>query len=457
MSGPKVVTLVTKEEMEAICRTLLAGVDAASAELLAGGGGGGGDLEVFGQELERRRQDLNRLMEQGLLNDMYKLASATTVFIKAEAQRFEAQAVAKALSLHERRRHLASAARGLAKSLPQGEQLEELARRASEVPPEELAGLEQLLRAHCTALMPELGAAGTGAEQQELASRLGQGLVGVRLEDWLAQSVKPASAREMQIARALAELEVCGGEARGQAFARRAAALQGANEARQALLSDSLLLDLGAELQRVRQLAVQRGKLKEAQAKLKAVGGAKAAAMEQRLEAAIAASASSAAETEALLAEAEKTLKEVLAEIAAAARHRALLKGLATLGYEVREDMATALVHEGRIVVHKSGKTDYGVEIGAPASSERLQVRVVASDRPSPKRSADRDRDQEVLWCGEVEKLGELLEAEGSHLEIEKGLAPGVAPIKVVALGASSADAESREAAKPKQRRLSVN
>lgn len=457
MSGPKVVTLVTKEEMEAICRTLLAGVDAASAELLAGGGGGGGDLEVFGQELERRRQDLNRLMEQGLLNDMYKLASATTVFIKAEAQRFEAQAVAKALSLHERRRHLASAARGLAKSLPQGEQLEELARRASEVPPEELAGLEQLLRAHCTALMPELGAAGTGAEQQELASRLGQGLVGVRLEDWLAQSVKPASAREMQIARALAELEVCGGEARGQAFARRAAALQGANEARQALLSDSLLLDLGAELQRVRQLAVQRGKLKEAQAKLKAVGGAKAAAMEQRLEAAIAASASSAAETEALLAEAEKTLKEVLAEIAAAARHRALLKGLATLGYEVREDMATALVHEGRIVVHKSGKTDYGVEIGAPASSERLQVRVVASDQPSPKRSADRDRDQEVLWCGEVAKLGELLEAEGSHLEIEKGLAPGVAPIKVVALGAAAADAESREAAKPKQRRLSVN
>jgi len=456
MSGPKVVTLVTTEEMEAICRTLLAGVDAASAELLAGGGGGGGDLEVFGQELERRRQDLNRLMEQGLLNDMYKLASATTVFIKAEAQRFEAQAVAKALSLHERRRHLAGAARGLAKSLPQGEQLEQLARQASEVPPEELAGLEQLLRAHCKALVPELGT-GTGTEQQELASRLGQGLVGVRLEDWLAQSVKPASAREMQIARALAELEVCGGEARGQTFARRAAALQDANEARQALLSDSLLLDLGAELQRVRQLAVQRAQLKEAQAKLKAVGGAKAAAMERRLEAAIAASASNAAETEALLAEAEKTLKEVLAEIAAAARHRALLKGLATLGYAVREDMATALVHEGRIVVHKSGKTDYGVEIGAPASSERLQVRVVAADQPSPKRSADRDRDQEILWCGEVEKLGELLEAEGSHLEIEKGLAPGVAPIKVVALGAASADAESREAAKPKQRRLSVN
>ena len=54
-----------------------------------------------------------------------------------------------------------------------------------------------------------------------------------------------------------------------------------------------------------------------------------------------------------------------------------MLEGLAALGYEVREGMATALAEKGRIVVRKPAATDYGIELGAPQGAARLQVRVV--------------------------------------------------------------------------------
>ena len=57
------------------------------------------------------------------------------------------------------------------------------------------------------------------------------------------------------------------------------------------------------------------------------------------------------------------------------ARRRAVLGGLAKLGYEVRESMSTAWAQEGRLVVRKPNTTDYGVELGGPSDVSRLQVR----------------------------------------------------------------------------------
>ena len=59
-------------------------------------------------------------------------------------------------------------------------------------------------------------------------------------------------------------------------------------------------------------------------------------------------------------------MSSALADIAATARRKAVLGGLAALGYEVRETLATALAREGRIVVRKPGTQDYGVELAAP-------------------------------------------------------------------------------------------
>ena len=49
--------------------------------------------------------------------------------------------------------------------------------------------------------------------------------------------------------------------------------------------------------------------------------------------------------------------------MAAAARRRAVLQALSSLGYEVTEGMATAWVEDGAIVLRKAANRDYGVEL----------------------------------------------------------------------------------------------
>lgn len=129
---------------------------------------------------------------------------------------------------------------------------------------------------------------------------------------------------------------------------------------------------------------------------------------------------------------------------AASARRRAVLSGLAALGYEVRESMATAWAQDGRLILRKPASADYGVELGASANLDRLQIRVVGADQPSQPRTTERDRDQEVIWCGEFDRLRADLAARGSDLVIERALGIGAQPVKSVAIPFSaSAPAEA--------------
>ncbi|HEV3304103.1 MAG TPA: hypothetical protein VG055_30915, partial [Planctomycetaceae bacterium] len=120
------------------------------------------------------------------------------------------------------------------------------------------------------------------------------------------------------------------------------------------------------------------------------------------------------------------------AELAAAARRKAILGGLAALGYEVREGMATAWTQNGRLIVKKPNATDYGVELAAPEDASRLQVRLVGAVNPASARDPVRDRDQEAMWCSDFGKLRELVAASGGDVLIERALAVGAQPVKTV-------------------------
>jgi hypothetical protein len=149
---------------------------------------------------------------------------------------------------------------------------------------------------------------------------------------------------------------------------------------------------------------------------------------------------------EGLLGDAGAAIERAQAELAAAARRKAILGGLAALGYEVREGMATAWTRSGRLVVKKPNATDYGVEAAAPEDASRLQVRLVGAVNPASARNPVRDRDQEAMWCSEFGKLGELVAAAGGDVVIERALAVGAQPVKTVtfddvtAAGAVDAD-----------------
>jgi hypothetical protein len=98
--------------------------------------------------------------------------------------------------------------------------------------------------------------------------------------------------------------------------------------------------------------------------------------------------------------------------------------------------MITSWVRDGRITLQKPGTPDYGVELGAPADAARLQIRLVGSDRPSTPRSAQRDRDQETIWCSEFGKLQDLIAKSSGELIIERAQPVGAVAVKTVAMGA---------------------
>ena len=118
-----------------------------------------------------------------------------------------------------------------------------------------------------------------------------------------------------------------------------------------------------------------------------------------------------------------------LQQQAALARRQAVLQGLASLGYEVREGMATAWAQTGRVVLRKPATPGYGLEVGGKADNGRLQLRAVALNA---NRDSQRDRDIETLWCGEFQRLQALLAAQGGELSVERALGVGEVALKEI-------------------------
>jgi hypothetical protein len=144
---------------------------------------------------------------------------------------------------------------------------------------------------------------------------------------------------------------------------------------------------------------------------------------------------SDTANVDQLIAEGASLIESETRDLAATSRRRAILTGLASLGYEVREGMATSWVRDGRVMLRKPGTPDYGVELGAPADAARLQIRLVGSDRPATPRSVQRDRDQETIWCSEFGKLQDLIAKSSGELIIERAQPVGVVAVKTVVMG----------------------
>jgi hypothetical protein len=119
----------------------------------------------------------------------------------------------------------------------------------------------------------------------------------------------------------------------------------------------------------------------------------------------------------------------------AAAKRAAVLDALGQLGYEARQGIALGSPQDGRIVVQNINDPNYGIELGIPANSSRMQVRVVAfrePDEASGAHSRVRDKEVETKWCSEFQKLRALLEAKGLNSKLEHAATAGELPVKAV-------------------------
>lgn len=458
MSGPKVVRVVTREELEAICHRHIALVEVAIRGVRAALKRG----DLVDRELEsglsRRRDELTALLEGGKFTELQRRAPALVEYCRAETKRFEAKAAAAIEAARCRRRRLSDTARSLIAAMEAGRvapsaALRQAVSRSLVASESELDALERVVDDALKALSSAPGTAGEAKKEiAELARRLGAREQGMSLSAWLASGGAAVEAGDDRLDKVLAEIELLGDAALLKEYSERAAKIAGEPSVSQRrLLTDSLVLDASAAVRRRHAIEAFRSRLRDVHAAL--VTYSTDDARRQAATVADALGSATLAVNEALLEEANAAIERAQAQLAAAARRKAILGGLAVLGYEVREGMATAWMRNGRLIVKKPNATDYGVELAAPEDASRLQVRLVGAASPVSARSTGRDRDQEAMWCSEFGKLSELVAAAGGDVVIERASPVGAQPVKTVAFE-GIAVTEAADAAQPRQRSL---
>ncbi|MGR4039724.1 hypothetical protein [Pseudomonas sp. 910_21] len=429
MSGPKVVRIVTREEILEICAGHLRRLEQAIARWEA-------QAQRLGQLSEQERaathgrfQQLRQLIEADRLLDLQKQVPIEIQFLKDDLQQRENRAVQQATQqrqLARRQRENAATLLGAlqGKALPT-ELLQQLQAIADGQP---VAAVESTLAQGFASLGAAAEEQGLSEAQQQLARRLQGENATQTLAQWRAAHEQKEPRLE-RIEQHIAQLLTLDDQASAEPYLAKLRQIDAETRVQQRnLLLDSLVLELA---QATRDSHERRARLVLLQELANEVAILCPAAVEQELAQAGQCSLANMAPVDELIARFNTLIEAELQQRAALARRQAVLEGLAGLGYEVREGMATAWAKEGRVVLRKSATPGYGVEVGGTADNGRLQVRAVAL---SAQRDTLRDKDIETLWCGEFQRLQALLAAQGDALSIEKALAVGAVPLKEVQL-----------------------
>ena len=426
MSGPKVVRIVTREEVLALCVAELARVDAALRDWTRAGQRNDclEDEEIAAANV--RRSELAGLLAADRFIDFQKAAGREIAFLASDLQvRLAKVAEEKASARAFARRQgeaataLMNALRAKYHQLPDGlvERLGAVA--AGAIDPAAMAAGFQALSS--------IGDDGA-EERRRLAALHRTEDVTLSLTDWMRDQPSPADdARLVKIDRRLAELELAG-EVPPRVVAARGAADGESDARRRSLLLDSLEIDVARLVAAAKERATLSNELNLALAGLATLAPEACAELEARRE-----GLQSDEELAVLLGEVKAASAEAETSLAANARRQAILSALLGLGYEVDEGMETAWAEDGHLVLRNAARPDYGVEITGSAETERLQMRAVAfDDGDAGSIDALRDRDAETIWCGEVGALRQRLAQAGTDLDIVRARAIGEVPLKRV-------------------------
>ena len=458
MSGPKVVRIVTREEAIATCERDLQRLDKALARWENQASRLAQLSDAERAAAHARRASLHALLEQERWLDVQLQVKIESEFLKRDLAEREERAIRQAAETRQQHRRLQENASALLQALDASALLQALDAR----PDAASAALRQtlhtladgVLRDDAEALLAQGFAALASAPaeerlseaQRELAQRLKTDETPMSLEQWRArqQQDAPHEQRLARIDRHIAELQLLQGEASAQAFLERLARAEAEQRPeRRNLLLDSLVLDLAQAAREHQQQRQRLEHLQDLASEVAALGAAEHAELLQR--AAACQPDSDPQQLAELTERCNAILTAHLQQQAALARRQAVLQGLASLGYEVREGMATAWAQTGRVVLRKPATPGYGLEVGGKADNGRLQLRAVALNA---NRDNQRDRDIETLWCGEFQRLQALLAAQGGELSVERALGVGEVALKEIG------EEEQREMGVVRQRGL---
>jgi hypothetical protein len=436
MSGPKVVRIVTREEIIDLCSGLLARIDAALAEWLKVGQRNESIDSVAIASTRRRRDALAAMIESDRFMDFQKQAPLEEQFLRDDIQRRLVAVAAVKAAQRTKERRGKEASTSLLKRLgelnvpmPTG-----LANRLSQGDAIALAEGFRLLE-------KAIPTSDRVAASRSLAANLREGSGSLSFADWLArQPVPPLNPAIQRIYSRLDELQ---DHPTRPTWLARVADIEVADEVRRNLTLDGLEVETSRALVEYRK---RRALILDIRLNM-----GELAAIEQN-PAPVSSDIDSlnTKALEVLLVQTEAKIKTHRESAAAEARRTAILGGLASLGYHVTEGMTLASPKDGRLVLRSTTRPDYGVEVSS-AGSERMQLRAVVFDVDGDTADRARDRDAETIWCGEVSELGADLAKAGVGLVIEKSRPVGEVPLKRIALAGTSV-AHSADIRAPNQR-----
>lgn len=430
MSGPKAFRIVTRAEIISICRRGLARLDATidfwTSACKRNGTVNQSDID----QVIARRDEIRRMLDADKFADLQKQVIAEISYLNADAERrAEKAAESEAKRKSDWRRAKSAAQALLARFETSRIQIPVDLRLELTTPTASAEGLNKAVSKGLMLLQPADRSEGVTDRQRALADRLGTDDRRITLEEWTSQQAHASDDRALlKVDKLLGELAGLGIDP--SPFSARIAGLEAEPPVRQALLADSLLLDLTSMIKEGRERMRLQRDLAERHAELSEMKSAEAAALRVEIEQAL---AGSGGNNQELIRRASFLIEAEVRSMAAEERRRAVLEGLASLGYEVSEGMMTAWVAGGRVVLRKPANPGYGVELSGGSQADVMQVRTVGIGNPAEARDANRDRDMETIWCSEFERLQSLVANTGGSVSIESARPVGQFPLKVVA------------------------
>lgn len=449
MSGPKVVRIVTREEILAICEQHLARLDAAVEGWTESGKRTNGIDEADIAAVHKRRDELRALLDANAFLDLQKAVPEEIKFLEEDAQARLAAAIERAAAERTRKRRRCAAANAV---------ISKLRTAGKDVPTELLPLLEGIAAgnennadtdrafADAYAILASNSATGVAQERtSEIAARLAAGERSTSFTEWRAENLEnDEDERLKRIDNFIVELSSLGGTNR-EIFEQRITAIGAEpSQARKRLLTDSLVADLADATRVTRENKYLLARLREQLAEVGRLNSEAARALAANLKTAI--TASNMAQAKELIASATALVTSEFNQLAAEARRKAILQGLSSLGYEVQEGMATAFTKGDAVVMRHTNTPGFGLEVNGSPEAGRLQMRVVAFAPQGVPRDRSRDRDVEVQWCGDLDKLREFLGSVGGDIAIERSAVAGAIPLKVISEDRTDRDAGDKVA-----------
>lgn len=441
MSGPKVVRIITRQELIATCEAHLARLDAAARTYAAFCQKHGLATKDELAAVDKRRVALHALLAADQFLDLQKRVPQEIAYLEADRQARAKKAAEIAATREANLQRATTLARQVLASIKGQDSDRDLVERLDRVASGRTRDLGE-----ANAVLAEVYAIASRRndtptdEQVKLARGFGAGTKVMTLDEWQTTHLVEANMEDAGILALLSEFELEADQDDTAVFRKRWVLLDQETDVKlRGLRRDSLARELSAALSEVREHAQHVQTMIAFASEWDTLNPRQEPPWSQALRIA----AQSLAGLRDAVKAARAELEVERQRQAVAARREAILKGLAALGYEVREGLQTALAKDGKVVVRKAAHPDYGVEVIAPDKGDKLSFRAVAFGQGSAPRNKARDADMEVLWCSDFEKLRADLSTTGGHVGIEKAVAAGVEPLKLIEVEAT-ASAETR-------------